>query len=126
MSSFSSETIRIENLRVECIIGARPREREQTQPLLVTLAFPQSFATAAESDRLEETVDYSALAREMREFIVEGRFKLLETLARRLALHLAERFDLSSLTLSIHKPQAIADSDGAVVELVWHRNGEPE
>lgn len=113
----------IENLRLECIVGVHPQERERAQPLTISLSFPLDFARAAASESLPETVDYSAVAGTAREFVIQGRFQLLETLARNLGVHLCERFALSSIRMTIKKPNAVEGSDGAAVSLTVRRAG---
>ena len=120
MHDYSNETIHIENLRVQCIIGVRPHEREKPQGLIISASFPWDFAPSEHSEDLQHTVDYSAVAQAIRDFVQAGRFQLLETLARRLADHVGQRFSLARLSLHIRKPAAIADSDGAAVSLTWH------
>ena len=117
MHRFIEETVRIHNLRFPCIIGVNPEERTTEQPLVVTVSFRGDFTRAAETDDLKHTVNYSDVAHEIREFSRAGRFRLLETLARRLAQHLSDKFRLTELTLQIRKPQAVADSDGPEVSL---------
>ena len=117
MWRFEEETIHIENLKVDCIVGVHPEEREREQPLVISLSFPANFEAAAGSESLAQTVDYSAVARDARQFVTEGRFQLLETLARELGTHLCQRFGLASMRLSVKKPRAIAGSDGAAVSL---------
>ena len=117
MQRFTEETVRIHNLRFPCIIGVNPEERTTEQPLVVTVAFRGDFAHAAETEDLKHTINYSEVAQEIREFSRAGRFRLLETLARRLAAHLSDKFRLTELTLQIRKPLAVADSDGPEVSL---------
>lgn len=124
MPEISNETIYIENLRVQCIIGVRAHEREQPQPLVISASFPWDFSRSGESERLEDTVDYSAMAQAIREFAQTGQFQLLETLARRLADHVGQRFGLARLHLHIRKPEAIGESGGAAVSLDWQRGQE--
>ena len=101
MHLFQAETIHIANLRFPCIIGVHPGERTAEQPLVVNASFRADFARAAESDDLRHTVNYSDVAQEIQAFARAGRFRLLETLARRLAAHLSEKFRLTDLTLHI-------------------------
>jgi len=121
MYRFDDETIHIENLRVECIVGIHPHEREQPQPLLIALSVPWDFAPAAASEDVAHTLDYSALAEAAARFVVAGRFRLLETLARELARHLAERFGLGALHVHVRKPQAVASSTGSEASLTLRR-----
>ena len=117
MHRIADETIHIANLTFPCIIGVNPEERTAEQPLVVNLSFRADFARAAGTDDLKHTVNYSEVAQEIRDFSRAGRFRLLETLARRLAVHLSERFRLTDLTLQLRKPNALAGSDGPVVSL---------
>jgi len=113
----SDETIHIAGLTFPCVIGVNPEERTAEQPLVVTASFRADFTRAAETDDLKHTVNYSDVADEIRNFARAGRFRLLETLARRLAVHLSERFHLTDLTLHLRKPNALAGSDGPAVSL---------
>ncbi len=123
MWRFDDETIHIDNLQVRCIVGVRPFEREHEQPLLISIALPADFGAAAASEDLERTVNYSTVAAAARDFVREGRFQLLETLARRLGVHLCERFGLARVSLHVRKPQAINESDGPAVSLTVTREG---
>lgn len=125
MPRIGDETIHIANLRFPCIIGVHPEERTAEQPLVVTASFRGDFARAAESDDLADTVNYSDVAEEIRTFARAGRYRLLETLARRLAVHLSERFGLTELALHIRKPNALPGSDGPAVSLRLTAPREP-
>lgn len=121
MAKFSGEIIHISDLRVECIVGVKEKERETPQPLLLSLSFPHDFLKAALGDQLEETVDYGDVARAVEEFTRDGDFRLLEKLARDLAAHLGERFGLEWVSLEVRKPGAIANAGWASVSLLWER-----
>ena len=125
MHRFADETIHIENLHVKCIIGVNPHERERPQTLIVTASFPWEFGPAERGESLGKTVDYAEVAQAIRAFAQAGEYRLLETLARRMASHVGERFGLARLALHVRKPEAIAESDGAAVSLTWHRDGAP-
>jgi FolB domain-containing protein len=114
---FSDETIHLVNLRVDCIVGVNAAERVREQPLIVTASLRRDFGPAAAAEDLAATLDYALVAQAIRDFVRQGRFHLLETLVRRLAEHLAQRFGLQELELHVRKPLAIAESDGAAVSL---------
>ena len=123
MLHFESESIHIHDMRVQCIVGVNPEEREIEQTLLLSLSFPADFSRPADEGNLESTVDYSAVAKAARAFIRQGKFRLLETLARGLGAHLCEQFGLSRLQLAVRKPAAIPDSEGAGVSLTVVNKG---
>ncbi|MEE8396974.1 MAG: dihydroneopterin aldolase [bacterium] len=123
MPGFENETIHLQALRLECTIGVEAQERKRPQTLLLSLSFPQDFAAAAEGDDLAETVDYSAVARAAREFAGQGEYRLLETLARRLADHLGQRFGLEWLELWLEKPGALGEGAEPAVSLTWVGDG---
>ncbi len=118
MWRYEAETIHIDGLRVDCVVGIHPHEREREQPLLISLSFPADFAAAAASEAVSDTVDYSALARETGAFVRAGRFRLLETLVRALGRHLCTTFRLPRIALHVRKPEAIAEADSAALSLI--------
>lgn len=75
-------TLRVDDLRVACLIGCLAEERQRTQELRVDLELTLDAAKAAEQDRLEHTLDYAALSAELTWILQQGRFYLLEAAAR--------------------------------------------
>jgi len=65
--------------------GVLPAEREQPQPFTVDVELLADLAPAGGSDRLQDTIDYTA-AYELVRDVVEGEHRdLLEALAERIA-----------------------------------------
>ena len=116
--------LRIDNLEVRCIVGIRPHEREREQPLMVSLAFPADFRAAAKSGNLADTVDYSALAKDVRRFIIEGRYELLETLIEELGAHLMAAHIMPTLWIKVRKPEAIPDCGGPALSRTFRRGAD--
>ncbi|MDH4224674.1 MAG: dihydroneopterin aldolase [Deltaproteobacteria bacterium] len=117
MVRFHSEFLRLVNLKVEAHIGVDSEEREQPQPLWITITIPADLSRAAQTDSIDHTLDYALVAQETRRFMEGRTFHLVEALGRTLGGHLAEKFDLAALSLEIKKPMAVADCDGPVVAL---------
>jgi len=72
------ERIYLQDLRVACIIGARPAERNQSQEVRIDICLDVDVREAGRSDRLEDTVDYGVLAREVVAKAEGSSFQLLE------------------------------------------------
>ena len=106
----SGDRIFLRGLTAECIIGFIDRERRVKQTVVVDLELPVDCRQAALTDDVADTVDYKKVAKRVLAFIEASEFKLVETLAQRLALLLLEEFGLEWLRLSINKPGAIRNS----------------
>ena len=104
------DTIFLRGLAVECIIGFIDWERRVRQTVLIDLELPVDCRAAALTDEVRDTLDYKNVAKRVIAFVEESQFKLVETLAQRLALLLLSEFSLEWVRLSINKPGAIRGS----------------
>jgi dihydroneopterin aldolase len=97
-----SVTVELFGLEIEGAHGVEPEERARPQPFLydVWLEVPDS----AQSDRLEDTVDYREVVRCIRELSDARQFQLLEAMASEVAGALLERFALESARVRVRKP----------------------
>ena len=75
------DQLKLNGIEVECIIGDQPEERENEQRLLVDVALDIDLEDAAESDRLDDTVDYALLVGNIREALEDAQCRLLERAA---------------------------------------------
>lgn len=100
-------TLFIRSLPVDCIIGIHPFERASRQRLLISLTLSTDFSKAAADDDIECALDYTALANRIEAFAQDGQFKLIETLAERLADELFQP-PIDSLEIEVVKPAALA------------------
>ena len=112
------DRIFLRGLTAECIIGFIDWERRVKQTVVVDLELPVDCRSAAVTDDVADTVDYKRVAKRVLAYIEASEFKLVETLAHRLALLLLEEFALEWVRISLNKPGAIRNSRdvGVVVE----------
>ena len=104
-------TIFVEGLRVETIIGICDWEREVQQLLVFDIAMQADIGAVAKSDNIVDALDYAQVAAQTTEFVQASPRLLLESLLGDLGEHLLQQFPaVQSLTLSVRKPQAIADA----------------
>ena len=99
-------TLFVRELPVRCVIGVHPHERASRQQLLISVTLTTSFAAAAASDTLEHATDYVGLARRIEQFAIAGRFRLIETLAERLADDLFDE-GIARIDVEVWKPAAV-------------------
>jgi dihydroneopterin aldolase len=100
------DTVFIEQLRVDAVIGIYPWERELRQALVFTLAIDFDNRLAAASGDIADTVDYASVSVAVREWVGKSSYGLLEQLAEDCCTMLAGRFGLRSIDLRIDKPLA--------------------
>jgi 7,8-dihydroneopterin aldolase/epimerase/oxygenase len=105
-----SDRIFLKDLRTEVIIGIFDWERRVKQTISLDIEIPVDIRKAAASDRIEDTVNYKALAKRVLTFVEASEYQLVETLAEHVALMLLKDFDLDWVKLTLNKPGAIRGS----------------
>jgi len=104
------DTVFINDLRIETIIGIYDWERKVRQTVSLDLEMATDIRKAASSDSIEDTLNYKAVAKRLIAFVGESEFQLVETLAERIAGIVTEEFGVSWLRLKLHKPGALRGS----------------
>jgi dihydroneopterin aldolase len=110
MTQPAGDRIFLHGLTVECIIGFIDWERRVRQTVVVDLEMPVDCTRAAASDEVADTLDYKKVAKRALEFIGASEFRLVETLAHRLALVILAEFGVEWVRISLNKPGAIRNS----------------
>ena len=103
------DLVSVRDLSVQAVIGAHDWEREITQTLVFTVEMVPSAADArmsARSDDLADALDYSAVAQTIVSVVQDGRFRLIETAAERVAERLLTDHPVAWLRLEVRKPIA--------------------
>ena len=104
------DIIFISDLRIETIIGVYDWERVTRQTVSLDLEMAADIRRAAATDRIEDTLNYKAVAKRLIEFVGASDFQLVETLAERIATIVLEEFAVPWLRLRLHKPGAVRGS----------------
>lgn len=108
----------LRDLKVECVIGVWEWERCIKQTVTIDLDMAADVRHAAESDQLEDTLNYKAVAKRLVQFVGESEFQLVETLAERIAELLRAEFSISWCRVRINKRGAVrgARDVGVIIE----------
>ena len=113
-------TIVISGLRELGVHGVLPEEQTRPQPFEVDVELTVDFDAAGESDALDDTVDYSAVAEAVSRVVASERYHLLERLATRIAevCSVDERVTAVSVTVrKLHPPvRAMVDHVAVRIE----------
>jgi dihydroneopterin aldolase len=98
-----SDQIHIEQLEVSTRIGVPETERATPQRLTASISFWPYHEADDPADKIENVVNYSAVAEEVKNFVRDQSVNLVETLADRLAIHLLKHFRIQKVTLELRK-----------------------
>ena len=117
-SILAGDRIFLHGLTAECIIGFIDWERRVKQTVVLDIELPVDCARASLTDEVVDTLDYKKVAKRVLAFIEASEFKLVETLAHRVALLILEEFAVEWVRISLNKPGAIRSSRdvGVVIE----------
>jgi 7,8-dihydroneopterin aldolase/epimerase/oxygenase len=105
----------LRGLRIETVIGIYDWERKIKQPVVLDIEMAGDIARAAASDQIEDTLDYKAISKRLKQFVSESRFELVETLAERCAAIIRDEFGVRWVRLKLDKIGAVSDAQGVGV-----------
>jgi dihydroneopterin aldolase len=97
------DRIHIEELEISAHIGVPEKERATAQRLTVNISFWPYCEQRDMADKIDNTVNYSIVAKEAKNFVRDQSTNLIETLADRLATHLLKTFRIQKITVELRK-----------------------
>lgn len=109
------DTVFIDGLEVETIIGIFDWEREVKQVVRLDLQMAWDNKPAAQSEDIEKALNYKAVCDRLSDFIATSEFLLVETMAENVAEILIKEFNVPWLSLKLTKPTAIPQAQGVGV-----------
>lgn len=116
------DTIFIQGLKTQAIIGIYDWERENRQPLIFDIDMDLPTFKAANSDDINDTVDYKQVSDEVIELVEESRFELLESLCEAICQHiLTNHLAVQTLRLQVSKPMAVAETETVGLRITRYR-----
>ena len=112
------DTVFIEALEIDCVIGIYDWERKITQKVVLDIELAFDNRVPAASDDIADTLDYKAVSKRLIAYVGESSFGLVESLAERCAAIIREEFNVPWLRLKLSKPGAVTGSRavGVVIE----------
>ncbi|HHS99754.1 MAG TPA: dihydroneopterin aldolase [Thiomicrospira sp.] len=116
------DTIYIEGLKTQAIIGIYEWERENKQPLIFDIDMDTPITLAAQSDDINDTVNYKQVCDEVIELVEKACHELLETLCERICDHILTNHPAVQLIrLKVSKPQAVPETDTVGLKITRQR-----
>ena len=100
----------IRELQIETVIGIYDWERKIRQVISIDLDMATDIKKASNSDNIEDTLNYKAVAKRLISFVTESEYELVETLAEKICEIVLTEFNVPWVKLTLHKPGAVSGS----------------
>lgn len=113
----NSDTLTIQRLRCNAIIGCNPQERLVPQPLIVTAILECDLSRACQSDSLDDTANYHDISLALQKLAAESKFYLIERFAEAAAEVCLKDSHVNAVRIRVEKPNAIPNAECACVEI---------
>lgn len=104
------DAIEIRDLRVEALIGIHKRERYVPQTVSIDLDIGIPGTAVFQSDKVADTIDYEQVALGIKALAASGHFRLVETLAERIARLLIDDFGAPWAKVAVAKIGILANA----------------
>ena len=112
-----TDTVFIEGLRLDALIGVHDRERHAPQLLVLDIRMRCDNRIAASSDALADALDYEAVSLRLADYVAQTEFQLVETLAECCAELILTEFGVKAVRLKLSKPSALENAAAVGVEI---------
>ena len=116
----SDDAIHVEQLEMFAHVGVPDHERDKPQRITVSVTALPRASLHGLGDDIGSTINYSAIARLVRDVVDERRDKLIETLAEKIAERLLRDLPIRRLRIELRK---FVLPDAAHVSVIITRNG---
>ena len=119
------DTITISELEIFAFHGVLKEENALGQKFLITAELYMDVTEAAGEDNISKSINYAQVCKEIDTYLRANTFKLIETMADRLAKHLLISYKaLDKVSVTVKKPWApilmTLDTVSVSVERGWH------
>ena len=116
------DKIYLRNLRAHILVGINPEEKVHKQEVIINATLYTDCAKAAQSERIEDAVDYSVIHDKIYTHLISTQYDLIETMAQRVADICFENAAVDACCVSVDKPEALKYADSVAVEIFRTRN----
>ncbi|MEM7027764.1 MAG: dihydroneopterin aldolase [Pseudomonadota bacterium] len=101
------DKIYIKDLRIDTVIGIYDWERRMKQTVILDIEMATDIRAAANSDNIEDTLNYKDVAKRLLAYVGESEFELVEALAERITEIILSEFNTSWVKLTLNKKGAL-------------------
>lgn len=116
----NQDSVFIEGLTVDAVIGVYDWERSITQPLVIDLVMYACQKSASANDDINQALDYKKICEQVIKTTQQCKANLIETVAEVIAQTLLAEFAIESIEVSVRKPTAIKETHTVGVKIIRH------
>ncbi len=110
-------TIKIKDLKLRTILGVEEWERKVKQDIIINIVIEFDASKAAESDDLNDTVDYKSMKQNIIKLVEDSQFFLVEKLAAEvIGICMSDQL-VKKASVEIDKPHALRFANSVSVTL---------
>lgn len=121
----SWDRVEIRDLLLRCIVGINDSERKNKQDVLINIVMWADTRPAAQSDSIEDAVNYRTVAKQVIEHVENSHYFLVERLAERIAEICLRDARVGQVQVRLEKPGALRFAQGVGVTIVRKRADLP-
>ena len=116
------DKIYITDLLLRCVIGLNDWERTQKQDVLINITLYADLSRACQSDRIEDSIDYKELKKQIIALVENSSFYLIERLADRISQICLVHHLVKAVSIRVDKPGALRYAKSVGVEIFRMRD----
>jgi len=98
------DTIFLSEVKVQTKLGVPEWERMTPQTIILDIEIGYDLSNACQSDDVNDTIDYGAVVKRVRETLQENSFQLVEKLAEHLCQLILKEFNALHVKIKVAKP----------------------
>lgn len=111
------DKIIIRDLLLRGIIGINPDERVKLQDILINMVIWADIRQAANSDTIEDAVDYKSITKRVIQHVEDSSDFLVEKLVTDLARMVIVEFGVERVMVRVEKPGALRFAESVGIEI---------
>ncbi len=111
------DTIYIEGLKIDALIGIHDWEQDTRQKLVIDIEISWDISDAAQTDDISFACNYASISECVTTFVASSHFQLIETLAEQTAQLVLKEFSVPKLKLRVSKPGALSNAENVSVSI---------
>lgn len=112
------DKITVEGARFCVHLGVTKEERVREQEIIVDFILFFNTQLSAQTEDISDTIDYYPVCQRIGELLKKQEYKLIETVAERIAQNILKSFKVRKILVRVRKQHALSFAQYAAVEIV--------